>query len=115
MSHFKNDSIVSFLKFGHFFQERKIDPSRIEINNESIERVHVAKLVGLHIQDNLKWDSHIKNIVNKAKSKLIFLQKLKRSGPPHDHLVHLYKSVVLPQLEYSARAWSTAITKTNSL
>ena len=49
------------------FKKEKIDPSPIEINNESIERVHVAKLVGLHIQDNLKWDAHVENIVKKGK------------------------------------------------
>ena len=57
------------------FAKEKLDPPPIEIDGESIERVHVAKLVGLHIQDNLKWDVHIENIVKKARSKLYFLQK----------------------------------------
>ena len=93
------------------FKREKIDPPQIEINNECIERVHVAKLVGLYIQDNLKWEVHIESILKKARSKLYFLQKIKRSGAPNDHLVHFYKSVVVPQLEYAAPAWSTSITK----
>ena len=91
------------------FAKEKLDPPPIEIDGESIERV--AKLVGLHIQDKFKWDVHIENIVKKARSKLYFLQKLKRSGAPSDHLIHFYTSVIIPQLEYAAPAWSTSITK----
>ena len=93
------------------FQKEKPNPPPIMIDGENIDRVTVTKLVGPHIQDNLKWDTHIENIVKKVRSKLYFPQKIKRPGAPCEHLLHFYKSVIVPQLEYAAPAWVTSPSK----
>ena len=38
----------------------------IMIDNAAIERVHVCTLLGVDINDNLKWDSHVEKIFRKA-------------------------------------------------
>ena len=99
-----NEMLITFSK----------NPTRyspIKIGESEIERVSTAKLVGLHIQDNLKWDTHVTTICKKARSKLHFLQQLKRSGVPRDGLLTFHKSVITPQLEYACPAWSTSLTK----
>ena len=41
------------------FAKDNSNPPPIEIDIENIDRVTGVKLVGLHIQDNLKWDTHV--------------------------------------------------------
>lgn len=93
------------------FSKDKPDPPPITIEGEGIARVEAAKLVGLNIQSNLKWDIHIQEITKKAKKKLYFLLQMKRSRVPSNHLVHFYRSVIVPQLEYACPVWATAITE----
>ena len=38
-----------------------------QIDGKNIDRVNGAKIVGLHIQNNIKWDAHVKEITEKAK------------------------------------------------
>ena len=39
---------------------------RLQIANEELERVNSIKLVGMTIQNNLKWNHHVDNITKKA-------------------------------------------------
>ena len=41
-------------------------PSSIRVGNEELERVEVFKLLGVHVQRDLKWNTHIDGIVTKA-------------------------------------------------
>ena len=43
-------------------------------DNNLIERVHSFKLLGVTIDDNLKWCSHVNSICAKASSRLHFLK-----------------------------------------
>ena len=57
------------------------------IDSESIEIVKQHKLLGLCIQDDLKWDAHADMILKKASKRLhiIHVRSLTRSGiPPED-------------------------------
>jgi hypothetical protein len=96
------------------FNKNLAQPNQITINGEQIERVNSTKLVGITIQDNLKWDLHIESIVKKARMKLHFLIQLKRSRVPPNELITFYKSVIRSQLEYAVPAWSTSITAEQS-
>ena len=70
-------------------------PPPIQIDGQSIDRVCSAKLVGIHIQDDLKWDVHVQEMLKKR-------------------TISFYKSVIVPQLEYACPAWATSITKEQS-
>ena len=52
--------------------------SKIELDNSILTRVEVAKNLGLVIDQNLKWDTHIKSMTNKCNGKLIQLAILRR-------------------------------------
>ena len=87
------------------------DFTPIIIDGTEISEVQCTKLVGLTIQNDLKWNSHIEKITAKARSKLFFLKQLKRSGVPSEDLLTFYKSVIIPSLEYGAPAFHTSLTK----
>ena len=51
-------------------------PTSLVVDNISLERVESYKLLGLTMQNNLKWDVHVNEIVAKA-SKRIHMSKFK--------------------------------------
>ena len=53
----------------------------ITIDCQVIDRVQSTKLVGVYIQDDLKWDSHVEYIVKKSKSKTILLDPIEKIRP----------------------------------
>ena len=86
-----------------------IDPLIIE--NCTIERVSESKLLGVIIQDNLKWDSHIEYIIQKASKRLYYLRCLKRSGLTRNELKTIYVALIRSVCEYACPIWSTCLTK----
>ena len=79
-----------------------------------IERVHTYKLLGITLNDKLKWDNHINTICSKASSRLYFLKLLKRSRVSIDDLLHYYSTIVRPVLEYACQVWHASLTKEQS-
>jgi hypothetical protein len=50
----------------------------VNINNRPIEIVPSAKILGMRITNELKWNTHISEVVKKVSTKLLFLYQLKR-------------------------------------
>lgn len=74
------------------------------IGNRNLESITSVKYLGITINSNLKWDTHIDNICNKAFKKLCFLRrKLKKS--PSSVKLQAYLSLVRPVLEYASIVW----------
>jgi hypothetical protein len=94
----------------HFF---KVDPDvpPLVIGDSCIERVRSAKLLGVHISNDLKWEDHVLAITKKASSRLYYLQQLKRSGVQSSDLRQVYLSLVRPLVEYACQCWSTSLTQ----
>ena len=88
------------------------DMPQIEINHYPIERVKVTKLVGVHIQSDLEWDTHEDFIISKARPKLYFLTALKKSKLTPKELLKFYLSVIRSQLEYAAPVFATSLPTT---
>ena len=86
----------------------------LELNNVAIQSVSSFKLLGVNIDCNLKWNSHIDSICSKANTRVYFIKHLKRSGVELEDLLHFYFSVVRPVLEYACPAWHTGLTRDQS-
>ena len=84
--------------------------------------VRQIKILGIWIQDNLKWDKNITEITKKANRRLYMLRMLKKFGFNHQELITGYKGSLchrpnnfyLSQLvwvlqEYSATNWEIVI------
>lgn len=72
-----------------------MDP--VKVNGRPLEVVSSAKILGLNVSDDLKWNVHIAELVKKASSRLFSLKQLKRSAVP---LVNLFFSTLLASDQY---------------
>ena len=79
------------------------------IDGHPIETVRSHKVLGLTIQNNLKWDEHIYEIVSKASKRLHILRVLRRSGIPPADLLTVYIALIRSILEYSCEVWHSSI------
>ena len=85
-------------------------PPLILLNDSTVERVTSFKLLGLTITNNLNWEEHITNVCNKANKRLHYLKLLKRCSVSVDDLLHYYKSVIRPTIEYACPVWQSGLT-----
>ena len=90
--------VIDFEKKKHCFPPLTVD----EVN---IERVKSARILGLTVQDNMKWNEHINNIVKKDSKRLYMLSLLKRSNACIDTLITVYTTIIRPVLEYAYQVW----------
>ena len=85
----------------------QIDPITIE----NITRISTTKLVGVHIQEDRKWDIHVDEIAKKASKKLYFLSQIRKVKVSESDLLQFYKSAIIPRCEYVCPVWSTSLSK----
>ena len=71
------------------------------LHQELIPQVKVIRYLGVHMQDNLKWHTHIDMITTKSSTTLGFV---KRTIPPQSFQlrIRVYKHLVRPVLEYAS-------------
>ena len=55
-------------------------PSRLISADHTIEHCNVIKLLGVFIQSNLKWDTHVNSMIRRSNSRLYILRRLKHHG-----------------------------------
>ena len=79
--------------------------------NQDIERVSETTLLGVTLQNNLPWASHVANMVKKASKRVFFLSQLKRSSVPTKDLLTIYKALIRPVLEYASPVWHCGLNK----
>jgi hypothetical protein len=79
------------------------------IDNQRLDIVMSHKILGLTIQNDLKWGLHIDEIVGKASKRLHIIRVLRRAGVPAQELVHIYISFIRSILEYWYTVWHTSL------
>ena len=80
------------------------------LNDVHLNTVSHLKLLGIMIQDNLKWDLHVEDIVSKASRKLYTLCILRKCKTPIEDMVTVYTCYIRPVLEYACPVWHTSLT-----
>lgn len=80
------------------------------LKNNQIEDVTSFKLLGVHIDNDLKFSTHVQFICSRANTRLHFLKHLKRNFVDIDDSIHFYFTVVRPVLEYACPAWHCTLT-----
>jgi len=76
-----------------------------------IERVNSVKLLGINLNYDFSWKSHVEAITSKATQRIYFLKQLRRAGVPQSNLLHFYTEVIRPVLEYAAPVWNHLLSK----
>ena len=78
---------------------------KIQINHLQLEFVQQIKFLGINIDSNLSWESHINEIANKITKVNGILSKLKHVFPTQI-LLTIYNSLFLSRLTYGITAWA---------
>ena len=74
------------------------------LHGHHLEHADKTKYLGVTIQSDLKWDSHINNITTKANKTLGFLRRFINISSIKVK-EQAYKSLVRPSLEYACSVW----------
>ena len=82
------------------------------INGKPIERVDSFKDLGIIIQSDLSWNSHINTIISKANRMSGLIKRTVGYQAPVNVKHQLYVSLVRSNLEYGTQVWN-GLTKTN--
>ena len=79
-------------------------------NVKCLKVVDIEKDLGIHIQENLKFDKHISLTVNRA-NKLVGLIRRAFSYLDEQTLLVLYKTLIRPILDYGNTVWFPSLKK----
>ena len=75
------------------------DPN-IAVSGYKLERIKSCKLLGVHINEHLKWDDHIKHTVSGCYATLSILRKLKYLAK-YELRKQLVETLILSKLDYA--------------
>ena len=88
---------------------------KITMNGEALPILDHISILGVDIDEELRFDKHITKICHMASLKVTALRRMANTLDPRG-LITLYKAQVRPHLEYAALAWlSSAPTHLNKL
>ena len=89
------EMLINFMRYSNF----SLRP--IIIGNKVIERVSTYKILGVHVDCDLKWNTHVEYICKKASKRLYSLRVLKRAGVDEMSILKVYLTTIRPVLEYA--------------
>ena len=92
--------------FYQIFSRQFVQNLNININNQVIARKESVKYLGVLIDENLKWQSHIDSIALIISRNIGIMGRAKYILSSH-HLFLLYNILVLPYLNYCAAVWGS--------
>lgn len=89
------------------FQFKRTKDTFPPINLESgqVELVNHAKILGLTISDDFRWNEHVKTIIKKANKRIYFIVQMKRANISIAAIVRFYCTCIRPVLEYSCEVF----------
>ena len=77
----------------------------IKIGGTIIERVTKFKLLGVTVQNDLKWKPRASTIVKKASKRTYFVRACRKASLPRSIGLTTYCTKIRPLLEYAAPIW----------
>ena len=87
-------------KYMLFYKHNKVVPNLdLNINGSTIDQVSTFKFLGLHINSQLTWQTHI-NEISKGISRVIGLLYKMQTILPKNILLSLYNTLILPHINY---------------
>ena len=86
------------------------DPIPITVDNINIPHMPSMKLLGVTIQNNLKWEEQVKCMVSKANTRKYFISVLRHAGVQMSDLIKCYCTFIRPILEYASPVWHSGLT-----
>ena len=88
--------------------------TRLKLNDENLEIVKHAKLLGVTISDDLKWDLNTENLVKRANARMELLRKVASFTTSIEEKKNIYILYIRSILEQSCVVWHSSLTNENS-
>ena len=85
--------------------------TRLTLNGATLERSSVLKVLGIWLQEDLKWDYNTKQICIKAYSRMNILNRLKYVGIGESDLITIYKMFIRSMCEYCSSVFHSSLTQ----
>ena len=82
----------------------------LKIGHSLLSFVSSAKVLGIFIQQDLKWDAQVDHMCKCANKRLFMLRSLKRFIFNVSELTTVYVGYISPLLEYSDAIWHSSLT-----
>jgi hypothetical protein len=86
------------------FKVKNINDFDLDINKQSIKRTNITKFLGVHLDDQISWKTHIESIEKKL-IKNIRLMSLVNKKLDLVSLKLVYNTIILPHINYCAEVW----------
>ena len=87
----------------------------VQLNGVCLKQVRHYKYLGIWISGDLSWEKHIQLTCNKGRRHLGYIYRTFSPYCSSDSLLNLYRSQVLPILEYGCVVWDPHLIKHKSL
>ncbi len=84
--------------------QKKVNRMQLHIENTNIDKVYEFNFLGLTINENLNWKSHIDKIANKISKSMGILNKLKQILPLNAKVL-IYNSLILSHANCCILTW----------
>ena len=98
-----------------FSRSKESFATRLSINNVTLDRLSVTKLLGVWITEDMSWSRNSQEICRKAYSRLSMITKLKYVGVSKDDLLDIYILFIRSVTEYCAVVFHSRLTQEDSL
>ena len=86
----------------------------LQIDGHTLQEVKTAKLLGVWVQSDLKWNIQVNHMTKQGSKRLYLLRRLKQFSLPSEDLVVVYTTYIRPVLEYAVPVWSSGLTDRQS-
>ncbi len=84
--------------------QKRVKPLGLKIENNIVERVYEFNFLGLIMNENLNWKSHVNKIANKMSKGMVILNKLKHFLLLNAKVL-IYNSLILSHLNFCILTW----------
>ena len=87
--------------------------TRLELNGQNLDVVKQAKLLGVVITNDLKWDANTEYLVKRANKRMELLRKVSSFGTSKDEKRKVYVLFIRSILEQSCVVWDNSLPEEN--
>ena len=100
-----NDSKCKEIRFCFTRSNHTLPYDSVVVNGNQLEVVTHARILGLTVSSDLKWNKHILNTIKKANKRFYFIVQLKRAKVPTADLLNFYCTCIRQILEYCCQVY----------
>ena len=107
---FKINHKKSFILKFNFSNKYDFEPEFF-LDGNRLEYVKQMKILGIQIDESLKWNSHVNYICNKARKRIWMIRRMTQIHLDYETILNFYFKEIRSLLEYGVVVFNGALTK----